>query len=107
MKVWSRRFHDTTTISQEGAELAQQAVIVSSSRRRALIAIAALATLIYLAGAYAVDSAGIMAAVDQLAWPGCTLVLALSCANYAVRFESDLSPLMAACAAANLAIGTR
>jgi glycosyltransferase 2 family protein len=67
--------------------LAQEAVIASRRKRRALIAIAALATLIYLGGAYAVDSARILAAVDQLAWPGCTLVLALSGANYAVRFE--------------------
>ena len=74
MKVWGGHFHDTTAIPQEGVELAQQAVI-ASSRRRALIAIAALATLIYLAGAYAVDSAAIMAAVDQLAWPGSTTLL--------------------------------
>ena len=59
MIAWMRRFHDTTAMPQEGAELAQEAV----------------------------DSAGIMAALDQLAWPGCTLVFALSGANYAVRFE--------------------
>jgi glycosyltransferase 2 family protein len=67
--------------------LAQQAGIATKGRRRALIAIAALATLIYLAGAFAVDSARILAAINQLAWLGCGLVLALSGANYAVRFE--------------------
>jgi uncharacterized protein (TIRG00374 family) len=67
--------------------LAQEAGIASRSKRRALIAIAALATLIYLGGAFAVDSTRILAAVDQLAWLGCGLVLALSGANYAIRFE--------------------
>jgi uncharacterized protein (TIRG00374 family) len=67
--------------------LAQEACNATRSKRRALIAIAALATLIYLGGALAVDSARILAAVDQLAWLGCGLVLALSGANYAVRFE--------------------
>lgn len=67
--------------------MAQQAGIATTGRRRALIAIAALATLIYLAGAFAVDSARILAAINQLAWLGCGLVLALSGANYAVRFE--------------------
>ena len=67
--------------------MAQQAGIATKGRRRALIAIAALATLIYLAGAFAVDSARILAAINQLAWLGCGLVLALSGANYAVRFE--------------------
>jgi len=67
--------------------LAQQAGIETRGRRRALIAIAALATLIYLGAAYAVDSARIVAAINQLAWLGCGLVLGLSCANYAVRFE--------------------
>ena len=67
--------------------MAQEAGNATRSKRRALIAIAALATLIYLGGAFAVDSARILAAVDQLAWLGCGLVLALSGANYAVRFE--------------------
>ena len=67
--------------------MAQQAGIATTGRRRALIAIAALATLIYLGGAFAVDSARILAAINQLAWLGCGLVLALSGANYAVRFE--------------------
>ena len=67
--------------------MAQQAGIATKGRRRALIAIAALATLIYLGGAFAVDSARILAAINQLAWLGCGLVLALSGANYAVRFE--------------------
>jgi glycosyltransferase 2 family protein len=67
--------------------LAQEAGIATRSRRRALIAIAALAALIYLGAAFAVDAARILAAVDQLAWLGCGLVLALSGANYALRFE--------------------
>jgi uncharacterized protein (TIRG00374 family) len=67
--------------------LAREAGIATRSGRRSLIAVAALATLIYLGAAYAIDSARILAAVDQLAWPGCTLVLALSGVNYAVRFE--------------------
>ena len=67
--------------------MAQQAGIATTGRRRALIAIAALATLIYLGGAFAVDSARILAAINQLAWLGCGLVLALSGVNYAVRFE--------------------
>ncbi len=67
--------------------MAQEAGIATRSGRRALIAIAALAAVIYLAAAFAVDSARILAAVDQLAWFGCGLVLALSGANYAVRFE--------------------
>jgi hypothetical protein len=87
MKIWRGRLHDITPTPQEGAELVQQAVIASSGKRRAIIAIAALATLIYLGGAYAVDSAGIIAAVDQLAWPGCTLVPVPSGANDAIRFD--------------------
>jgi uncharacterized protein (TIRG00374 family) len=67
--------------------LAQEAGIATRSKRRALIAIAALATLVYLGGAFAVDSARIVAAIQQLAWVGCGLVLSLSGANYAVRFE--------------------
>jgi uncharacterized protein (TIRG00374 family) len=67
--------------------LAQEAGVATRSKRRALIAIAALATLVYLGGAYAVDSARIVAALQQLAWLGCALVLGLSGANYAVRFE--------------------
>ena len=67
--------------------MAQQAGIATRSKRRALIAIAALAALIYLGGAFAVDSARIVAAVEQLAWLGCGLVLALSGANYVIRFE--------------------
>lgn len=67
--------------------MALEAGNATRSKRQALIAIAALATLIYLGGAFAVDSARILAAVDQLAWLGCGLVLALSGANYAVRFE--------------------
>jgi glycosyltransferase 2 family protein len=64
-----------------------EAGIATRSKRRALIAIAALAALIYLGGAFAVDSARILAAIEQLAWLGCGLVLALSVANYFVRFE--------------------
>jgi len=67
--------------------LAQKSGIASRSKRRVLIAVAALATLVYLGGAFAVDSAPIIAALQQLAWIGCGLVLALSGANYAVRFE--------------------
>jgi len=67
--------------------LAQKTGIATRSKRRALIAVAALATLVYLGGAFAVDSARIVGALQQLAWLGCGLVLALSGVNYAVRFE--------------------
>ena len=67
--------------------MAQEAGIATRSKRRALITIAALATLFYLGVAFALDSARILAAINQLAWLGCGLVLALSDANYAVRFE--------------------
>jgi uncharacterized protein (TIRG00374 family) len=67
--------------------LAQDSGIASRSKRRALIIIAALATLIYLGTAFAVDSARLLAAVEQLDWVGCGLVLALSLANYLIRFQ--------------------
>jgi uncharacterized protein (TIRG00374 family) len=67
--------------------LAQETGIASRSRRRVLIAIAALATTIYLGAAWAVDSERILAAVEQLNWVGCGLVLALSLANYCIRFQ--------------------
>jgi uncharacterized protein (TIRG00374 family) len=67
--------------------LAQKSGIATRSKRRVLIAVAALATLVYLGGAFVVDSARIIAALQQLAWLGCGLVLALSAGNYAVRFE--------------------
>ena len=67
--------------------MAHTSGIASRSKRRLLIAVAALATLVYLGGAFVVDSARIIAALQQLAWLGCGLVLALSAANYAVRFE--------------------
>jgi uncharacterized membrane protein YbhN (UPF0104 family) len=49
--------------------------------------IAGMATLAYLGTAYAVDSEQIAAAVQRLGWLGCGLVLTLSCANYAIRFQ--------------------
>ena len=67
--------------------MAQKSGIATRSKRRVLIAVAALATLVYLGGAFVVDSARIIAALQQLAWLGCGLVLALSAGNYAVRFE--------------------
>ncbi len=67
--------------------MAQKSGIATRSKRRVLIAVAALATLVYLGGAFVVDSTRIIAALQQLAWLGCGLVLALSAGNYAVRFE--------------------
>jgi glycosyltransferase 2 family protein len=61
--------------------------IASRRKRRTLIVIAGLATLAYLGAACALDSARIVAAVQQLDWFGCGLVLALSGANYAIRFQ--------------------
>jgi glycosyltransferase 2 family protein len=59
----------------------------SASRRRSLLAIAALATVIYLSVGFAVDATRIRQAIETLGWGGCGLVLGLSVLNYLVRFQ--------------------
>jgi uncharacterized protein (TIRG00374 family) len=68
-------------------DLTQELTPLTSSKRRVLITIAALATLIYLGAGFAVDSPRILEAMSQLGWLGCGMVLALSVANYLIRFQ--------------------
>jgi uncharacterized protein (TIRG00374 family) len=56
------------------------------SRRRALILLAAVGVALYMTTALATDTTKLLSALRQLGWIGCTLVLALSCVNYFLRF---------------------
>jgi uncharacterized protein (TIRG00374 family) len=67
--------------------LAKQFVVPSKAKRRTLIAIAALATLAYVAVGFAVDAPRVREAIEALGWLGCGVVLALSVLNYLVRFQ--------------------
>lgn len=68
-------------------ELAQDNNKATRSRRRLLIAVAAMGTLIYLGTAWAVGSVRIIEAAAKLGWLGCGLVFGLSALNYGIRFE--------------------
>lgn len=58
-----------------------------SGRRRALIAVAGLGVLIYLAAAVITDADRLKAALLSLGWTGTVLVLGASLLNYGLRFQ--------------------
>jgi len=58
----------------------------SSGKRRTLIAIAGAGVLLYMGAAVAVDADKLVAALYQLGWIGCGLILAASLVNYLLRF---------------------
>lgn len=57
------------------------------SKRRAIIAVAAVAMVAYVGAGFAVDAARVREAIEGLGWLGCSLVLSLSVLNYLVRFQ--------------------
>ncbi len=67
--------------------MAQQTLSRSAGTgRRLLMTLAGLGALAYLVAAVGTDATKLKAALAQLSWLGCTLVLALSVANYVLRF---------------------
>lgn len=66
---------------------AEPALWLSGSRRRALIATAALGVLVYLAAALVTDATRLQAALRALGIGGGLLVLGASLLNYLLRFE--------------------
>jgi len=60
---------------------------LSGGRRRALIAIAGLGVLVYLAAALVTDAERLQAALLALGWSGSLLVLGASLLNYGLRFQ--------------------
>jgi uncharacterized protein (TIRG00374 family) len=63
-----------------------QTVAVAARKRHALVALVAFGVVVYMAVALIADAARLQAALAQLAWTGIALVLALSSANYLLRF---------------------
>jgi uncharacterized protein (TIRG00374 family) len=57
------------------------------SKRRAIIAVAAVAMVAYVGAGFVVDAARVREAIEALGWIGCSLVLTLSVLNYLVRFQ--------------------
>lgn len=76
-----------TDFERYGIDLMRKTAPLAAGKRRALITIAALAMLAYLGGGFAVDSPRILAAMWQLGFAGCGLVLLLSLVNYLIRFQ--------------------
>ena len=67
--------------------MAKQTMTPSAvSGRRLLMALASLGTLAYLAVALGTDPTKLNDALEKLGWAGCIFVLALSVANYLLRF---------------------
>ena len=64
-----------------------QGTMLSGGRRRALIAVAGLGVLIYLAAAMITDADRLKAALLSLGWTGSLLVLGSSLLNYGLRFQ--------------------
>ena len=58
----------------------------SRTRRRALIFLALVATVVYVGAAVVTDASKTRGALVQLGWVGCLSVLALSALNYLLRF---------------------
>jgi uncharacterized protein (TIRG00374 family) len=58
----------------------------SRTKRRVLIFIALLASVVYVGAVVATDASKTRDALVELGWIGCILVLALSALNYALRF---------------------
>lgn len=71
----------------ERVDLVKEFAPLAANKRRILITIAALATLVYIGAGFAVDSHSILAATAQLGLLGCGLVLMLSLINYWIRFQ--------------------
>jgi glycosyltransferase 2 family protein len=59
---------------------------ISRTKRRLLILVALSAAVIYVGATVLTDASKAHEALAQLGWVGCTLVLALSALNYALRF---------------------
>lgn len=57
------------------------------TKRRWILALTGLATIVYVATSFAVDAPRVREAISSLGWDGCGLVLALSAANYLIRFQ--------------------
>jgi uncharacterized protein (TIRG00374 family) len=60
---------------------------MSALKRRAVLGIAAVATVLYAGAGLAVDANRFHEAMQSLGWIGCVTVLALSLANYLIRFQ--------------------
>jgi uncharacterized protein (TIRG00374 family) len=67
--------------------LTQDPRLPGKSKRRAIIAVAAVAMVVYVGAGFAVDAARVREAIEALGWIGCSLVLSLSVLNYLVRFQ--------------------
>ncbi len=67
--------------------MTQDPRLPGKSKRRAIIAVAAVAMVAYVGAGFAVDAARVREAIEALGWIGCTLVLTLSVLNYLVRFQ--------------------
>jgi uncharacterized protein (TIRG00374 family) len=65
----------------------EQPSALSTGKRRAIILLAALAMVAYVGAGFAVDAPRVRDALSALGWLGCSLVLALSIANYLIRFQ--------------------
>ena len=76
-----------TSLSLEKSRLTDNvAPSISSSKRRLLILVALSVAVIYVGAAVLTDAPKAREALAQLGWTGCILVLALSAANYLLRF---------------------
>ena len=67
--------------------MTQDPRLPGKSKRRAIIALAAVAMVAYVGAGFAVDAARVREAIERLGWIGCSLVLTLSVLNYLVRFQ--------------------
>lgn len=67
--------------------MTQDPRLPGKSKRRAIIAVAAVAMVVYVGAGFAVDAARVREAIEALGWIGCSLVLSLSVLNYLVRFQ--------------------
>ena len=67
--------------------MTQDPRLPGKSKRRAIIAVAAVAMVAYVGAGFAVDASRVREAIEGLGWIGCSLVLSLSVLNYLVRFQ--------------------
>ncbi len=59
----------------------------TANKRRALIVVALILTIVYVGAALATDASQMAQALTQMGWPGCSLVLGLSSFNYLLRYR--------------------
>lgn len=57
------------------------------TKRRSLLIVAGLASIVYVGAGFAVDAPRVREDIETLGWTGCGLVLSLSILNYLVRFQ--------------------